>query len=166
MGKLYGEPQPTAALRLGSMFHHGMVPFLGHNATEALAYYQEVRGKAGRGGAGACSGSHRSLSWRGDFSLHGGGHQVAVFMAAFNGLVNFGGRLGGLADGQCVSMWVVIFVDLSWSCGFNVTVEHSAVLISSRSVSLCSVLDRDRARVCLHRRTNVLTTFRYLYLLL
>lgn len=41
-GKQYGEPQTTAALRLGSMFHFGMVPFLGHNATEALAYYQEV----------------------------------------------------------------------------------------------------------------------------
>lgn len=50
MGKLYGEPQTTAALRLGSMYHHGLVPFLGHNATEALAYYQEVRqGKADRG---------------------------------------------------------------------------------------------------------------------
>lgn len=47
MGKLYGEPQTTAALRLGTMYHHGMVPFLGHNATEALAYYQDVRG-AGR----------------------------------------------------------------------------------------------------------------------
>lgn len=44
---MYGEPQTTAALRLGTMYHHGMVPFLGHNATEALAYYQEVRG-AGR----------------------------------------------------------------------------------------------------------------------
>lgn len=43
MGKLYGEPQTTAALRLGTMFHYGMVPFLGHNATEALSYYQEVR---------------------------------------------------------------------------------------------------------------------------
>lgn len=42
MGKLYGEPQTTAALRLGTMFHYGLVPFLGHNATEALAYYQEV----------------------------------------------------------------------------------------------------------------------------
>lgn len=50
MGKLYGDPQATAALRLGTMFHYGMVPFLGHNATEALAYYQEVTG-GGEGGA-------------------------------------------------------------------------------------------------------------------
>ena len=59
MGKLYGEPQTTASLRLGTMYHYGMVPFLGHNATEALAYYQEVReggGGAGRQyGAAACA---------------------------------------------------------------------------------------------------------------
>ena len=37
MGKLYSEPQATASLRLGTMYHYGMVPFWGHNATEALA---------------------------------------------------------------------------------------------------------------------------------
>ncbi|CAN0209436.1 unnamed protein product, partial [Hapterophycus canaliculatus] len=41
MGKQYGEPQTIAALRLGSMFQHGLVPYLGYNATEAVAYYRE-----------------------------------------------------------------------------------------------------------------------------
>lgn len=44
------------------MYHYGMVPFLGHNATEALAYYQEVR-EGGGGGRQAvrCSSLRESV---------------------------------------------------------------------------------------------------------
>ena len=42
MGKRYGDPQTIAALRLGSMYEHGLVPYIGVNTTEALEFYQEA----------------------------------------------------------------------------------------------------------------------------
>ncbi|CAN0499811.1 unnamed protein product, partial [Ectocarpus sp. 12 AP-2014] len=47
MGKKFGEPQTIAALRIGSMFQHGLVPYLGYNTTEALSYYQESADNGG-----------------------------------------------------------------------------------------------------------------------
>ena len=44
MGRKFGEPQVTAALRLGDMFQHGHVPYLGVNLTRAVDYYTEVGG--------------------------------------------------------------------------------------------------------------------------
>ncbi|CAN0373964.1 unnamed protein product, partial [Laminaria digitata] len=41
MGRQFDEPQVTAALRLGGMFQHGHVPFLGVNLTKAVEYYKE-----------------------------------------------------------------------------------------------------------------------------
>lgn len=43
MGRTFGEPQTIAALRLGSMFQYGSVPYVGVNITAAVEYYQEVR---------------------------------------------------------------------------------------------------------------------------
>lgn len=42
IGKLYGEPQPIASLRLGSMWQWGLVPYMGVNITKAVECYQEV----------------------------------------------------------------------------------------------------------------------------
>lgn len=39
----------TAALRLGGMFQHGHVPYLGVNLTKAIEYYTEVGGVWGAG---------------------------------------------------------------------------------------------------------------------
>ena len=44
MGRQFGQPQVTAALRMAGMFQHGHVPFLGTNLTKAVEYYKEVGG--------------------------------------------------------------------------------------------------------------------------
>lgn len=49
MGRQFEEPQVTAALRLGGMFQHGHVPYMGVNLTKAVEYYTEVGGVWGAG---------------------------------------------------------------------------------------------------------------------
>lgn len=43
LGNRYDEPQPVAAFRLGTMMHHGFIPYVGVNMTEARRLYEKVR---------------------------------------------------------------------------------------------------------------------------